>query len=590
MRRFVHALLTASLLVGCTVASDPTSGDDGPSPDAENAAIPAPGKADSPFSSCQVSAALLWANDPTVDAGALKAGGVHTRAAKNIETVKSGADGVLGTEDDVYFHNLQELDDVSWVGPVALSQLTAKGGEHCAAAPEPTNDVYFSPQATRATSHLARAEQLIDSAQHTIDIAMYSFSDSGIMNALDRARQRGVEVRFVFEPAHADSSSPAGTTSAKIEALGIDVRFVNKIMHNKFIIVDGPRNDVFDALDGTLMTGSANWSNPAGTRYDENTVLLRGTPRLLLQFQREFDLLWNNSRDFVSGPSFEEARGIPIEDWMLLDDPHANAAFTSSNFKLFENSYGPGFSVISGKNTVADVLVDLIKNAKSSIWVASAHLRSRPVAEALLARHAEDPNLDIRVYLDGQEYVAASTSAIEKAGLEDCVKNAGDSVSKQQSCYDKDYHWSYPLADAGIDLRFKHYAYRWYYTYAEQMHHKYFVIDGKILASGSYNLSDNAEHATMDNMVVYQGGPYEPMVEDFVQNFDAIWQTGEGKFEPLLSEVQNGTSDVPIVYDSMALTWEQVTTLKQAIRDACTNVDSSDFFAHPEKHFYCQRP
>ena len=39
MRRFVHALLTASLLVGCTVASDPTSGDDGPSPDAENAAI-----------------------------------------------------------------------------------------------------------------------------------------------------------------------------------------------------------------------------------------------------------------------------------------------------------------------------------------------------------------------------------------------------------------------------------------------------------------------------------------------------------------------------------------------------------------------
>jgi hypothetical protein len=214
------------------------------------------------------------------------------------------------------------------------------------------------------------------------------------------------------------------------------------------------------------------------------------------------------------------------------------------------------------------------------------------VAEALLARHAADPSLDIRVYLDGQEYVAASTSAIEKAGLEDCVANAGGSVSKQQSCYDKDYHWSYPLADAGIDLRFKHYAYRWYYTYAEQMHHKYFVIDGKILASGSYNLSDNAEHNTMDNLVVYQGGPYGGVVDEFVQNFDTIWQTGsaEGKYESLLDEIQNGTGNVPIVYDPMALTWQQVTTLKQSIRDACTDVDSSDFFAHPEKHFYCSRP
>lgn len=43
------------------------------------------------------------------------------------------------------------------------------------------------------------------------------------------------------------------------------------------------------------------------------------------------------------------------------------------------------------------------RDADESIWVGSGHLRSRPVAEALIAKRAADPMIDIRVYLDGQE-------------------------------------------------------------------------------------------------------------------------------------------------------------------------------------------
>jgi phosphatidylserine/phosphatidylglycerophosphate/cardiolipin synthase-like enzyme len=589
MIRLRHIALASLLLAGCSASSDPTSA--GPSPDAENASIAPPGKADSTFSSCQVAAALLVASDPVMSADALRNAGVHSRAAGNIARVKAGADGIPGTEDDVSFHTLPELDAVPWVGPVALRQLAENGAEHCQAAPEPAVSVIFSPQPTRDTSHLARAAEIIDSAKRSIDVAMYSFSDAGILDALGRAQQRGVSIRFIYDPAGSEAKNPAGTKSEKIEQLGIDVRYVNKIMHNKFMIVDGPREDVLDALDATVMTGSANWSNSAGTRYDENTAELHGAPALTLRFQREFNRLWTNSRDFDAGAEFQRLDSLPVSDWMMIDDENADVAFTSANFDTFVNSYGPGFTVVAGRNEVADRMVELIQSAKSSIWLASAHLRSRPVAEALLERHQQDPNLDIRVYLDGQEYVSASTSSFEAKKLDSCVAAAGDSESKKQSCFDKDFHWSYPVAKSGIALRFKNYSYRWHYSYALQMHHKYMLVDGNVLASGSYNLSDNAEHATMDNLVIYRGGAYASMAKDFETNFAEIWDTGidEQKYASLLDEVENGTGDVPIVYDSMALDWQQVTDLKSAIRTACTDVDSTDFRTHPEKHYYCHR-
>ncbi|MEZ4225175.1 MAG: phospholipase D-like domain-containing protein [Polyangiaceae bacterium] len=590
MRKVRFGLVACLAIAACSSAED-HSGTQAAADD-ENAAIAGPGKADSPFSACQVSAALLRASDPSLDKDALRAAGVHSRAATQIAKAKAGADGTLGTEDDVAFHTLEELDAVPWVGPAALRQLAAPSAAHCALVPVPEAAPIFSPRATRDESHLARAEQLIDSATSNVDIAMYSFSDSGIQAAIGRAVQRGVRVRFIYDPAGAEAKSPAGTRSAALEALGADVRFVNKIMHHKFMIVDGPHDDVDSALSATLLTGSGNWSGSAGTRYDENTVELRGEVRLTLRFQKEFNHLWENSRDFDAGAGFQPAASLPIGDWMLLSDPEASVAFTSANFDVFSNNLGPGFSVVAGRNEVADRLVELIQNAETSIWIASGHLRSRPVSEALIAKVAQSPGLDVRVYLDGQEYVSAYTSQSEADDQAACVSAAGSSESKLQACYDKAFHWSYPVATTdGIQLRFKHYSYRWHYSYAPQMHHKYMLVDGTVLASGSYNLSDNAEHQTMENMVVYRGDRHAGLTQAFADNFEGMWSTGEaaGSFQTLLNEVKNGSGTVPIVYDAMALTHAQVTELKAAIRDACPEVDSQEFRVHPQKHMTCKR-
>ncbi|MFT7624325.1 MAG: phosphatidylserine/phosphatidylglycerophosphate/cardiolipin synthase-like enzyme [Myxococcota bacterium] len=578
-------LLPSALTMGCGAAETLDLTEDGQYEMGLSA-----GKGDgSSFSDCELREVLTLVNAPTSDGDALRDVGVHSRAADNIATARAGLDGLIGTEDDALFDSIRGLDDVFFVGPAAFRQLVAAVSDLCGAAEV---EVIFSPQA-KENSHIARAIELIDRAQRSIDIAMYSFSDSGVSSALEAAIDRGVTVRFVFESARSEKNSPEGSKSSRLEDLGVDVRYVNKIMHHKYAIFDGPTaDDPGAAHTATLLTGSANWSNSAATRYDENTTLIRGHQESLLRFQREFDMMWNHSRDFVwnNALMFQPATLADVE---IPHDATFDAVFTSDNFDRKVTSHGNTFSVVAGRNTVSDRLVAMIEGASDSILVASGHLRSRPVSEALMAKMEANPEMDIRVYLDSQEYISASYQNTQLKDLDTCLEAAGDSVSKTQGCMDRGFLFGQSLHLAGVPVRYKYYAYRWHYSYAPQMHNKFMIIDGRILASGSYNLSDNAEHNTLENVAIYDasgGGAFGPLIAAFEERFEALWNTERGstKFNDLIDTIETATDSFPIVFDAMSLDWEEVTVLKGAIRDNCPMIGSTGYRTEPEKHFFCE--
>lgn len=563
---------------------------DDSSPDGRDDVAFADGKADGLFGECGEKTLLDLLNDSETTSSDLKDKGLHSRAANNIINRRNGADELAGTSDDLVFGDLTEVDAVPYVGRVAMNQLANLVADAtCDDEPIVGNaEVIFSPQPYE-DSHLAKVSSLIDGAQTSVDIAMYSFSDSRILNSIEQAVLRGVSVRMIFESGNKHNRSPEGSMSAKIEEAGVDVRYINKIMHHKYAIIDGPREVLSNGVtdEGIIATGSANWSNSAGTRYDENTVFVYGNSELNMKFQKEFNHLWANSRDFSFEASFEFFETDTIEDSMIPDDPNLDAVFTSANFKTSVSSrFGNTFSVIRGENEVADKIVELINQADESIYIASGHLRSRPVTEALLAKFESDPDLDVKVYLDGQEYVSSYTNRLEIEKREECLERAGESTSRRQDCFDKGYHYSYDLKEANVPMRFKYYSYRWHYSYAPQMHHKYLIIDGDQVISGSYNLSDNAEHNTMENMVIYDAAGFPDVVSAFNANFNSIWGTGDGLYDGLMEEVQSA-SRVPIVFDSMSIPWEQVNQLKRAISGACSEVNSNEFRRNPERHFYC---
>lgn len=527
-------------------------------------------------------AVLALVNDRSVTADEL------VREAK---ITSAAATNIVAARDAESIDTLRELDRVPEVGPATIKKLLEYAKKKGLLGSGKV-DVVFSPQATES-SHLARIVREIDAARSSIDIAMYSYSDAKVASALAAAVSRGVKVRFVFNDAGPDArlatlAARASSKTGKIEASGVDVRFVNKIMHHKFMIVDGPRDDLAKAKTAKLVTGSANWSSSAATRFDENTLFVSGSEELSLRFQREFDTMWTHSRDFVGrDPALAQSLSTAvIGDDAIPDAPNEHVFFTSENFSVRDTTFSS-----TGANTVADALVAAINGATKSIHVASGHLRSRPVSEALIAKKRAMPSLDVRVYLDGQEYIARSTHEDQLDDLQTCLAAAGESLPRQRACTDKGFLFGYQIGqDGGVDVRYKYYAYRWDHGYAPQMHHKYMVVDGATLYTGSYNLSDNAEHDTFENMTVWKGAENAALVKAFEANFEGIWSTGrdEGRLAALLQKVATASS-IPIVFDPMALTHAEITDLKAKIRAACPAVDSAEFRQNASSHLSCTR-
>jgi hypothetical protein len=129
----------------------------------------------------------------------------------------------------------------------------------------------------------ARIVQEIQRAVRSIDVAIYTFTESEIGNALTAARNRGVSIRII---ADSDEAVAAGSVIARLESMGFQIKRTagigNGIMHNKYAIFDGE----------TLLTGSYNWSEAAETRNFENAILLRDAASVSL-YQANFNSIWN---------------------------------------------------------------------------------------------------------------------------------------------------------------------------------------------------------------------------------------------------------------------------------------------------------
>jgi phosphatidylserine/phosphatidylglycerophosphate/cardiolipin synthase-like enzyme len=56
------------------------------------------------------------------------------------------------------------------------------------------------------------------------------------------------------------------------------------------------------------------------------------------------------------------------------------------------------------------------------------------------------------------------------------------------------------------------------------MHHKFIIVDGKLLATGSYNISNDAEDHSNEAMLFITD---KKVIDSFAGEFDRLWQKGK---------------------------------------------------------------
>jgi phosphatidylserine/phosphatidylglycerophosphate/cardiolipin synthase-like enzyme len=137
---------------------------------------------------------------------------------------------------------------------------------------------YFCPHEDCPQALIAQ----IDSAKSTIDIAIYSFTDETIADALIAAQDRGVAVRIAFDSGQAQSQY---SVDEALSDAHVPIRRIDKsrgILHDKFAVIDGE----------FVATGSYNYTNNAAENNNENLLILRDTA-LAKRYADEFEYVWN---------------------------------------------------------------------------------------------------------------------------------------------------------------------------------------------------------------------------------------------------------------------------------------------------------
>lgn len=190
----------------------------------------------------------------------------------------------------------------------------------------------------------------INLATSKLDIAIYSISHQGIVDAIIAAKNRGVVVRMVTETdnwnASCDQLVAAGIPVIKDNAGGGG----SGLMHNKFIIRDG----------NAVVTGTYNFT-PAQTTNDKNSIVI-----------------------------FTSATGVANIYTTEFNKMFVNKTFgTAKTATTTDSTYVSGVNVriyFSPKTSVTTKLITAIKTSNYSIYFNIFTFTDQGIADALIAR------------------------------------------------------------------------------------------------------------------------------------------------------------------------------------------------------------
>lgn len=217
----------------------------------------------------------------------------------------------------------------------------------------------------------------IDKAKESINIAMYTFTDSDIAYAIVKAKNKGVDVKIYLDKqeVNAQYSKSRFFVNEGIEKIRISSN--NYIMHNKFAVIDNK----------IVITGSYNWTASAAERNDENLLVI-DDEKIVKQYHDYFYDLWNNNysmeryRELLNHPgvrtriSHQLSREIPS----LPNKPTRFININTASLEDLNKLFGVGTIIaqqiitcreeIGGFKKPEDIkLVDGIGDTKWDVWL-----------------------------------------------------------------------------------------------------------------------------------------------------------------------------------------------------------------------------
>lgn len=209
----------------------------------------------------------------------------------------------------------------------------------------PFTTVYNQPPNAKGIDNAV--VKFINSANYSVDVAIFNINREKIIDALINKEKSGVKVRMVTESDYYNKSTFKPFYN-QLEAGGIPIvpDIGTALMHDKFVIVDNSK----------ILSGSYNFTD-AMTTSDKNTVIEVTSSALANYYTQEFNQMFVDKKFHGSKTHI-----------------HGTCNVDGSLVEVY-------FSPSSGG---ADAMVNAIKTASSNIWFDIFTFTSSPIADALI--------------------------------------------------------------------------------------------------------------------------------------------------------------------------------------------------------------
>jgi len=386
-------------------------------------------------------------------------------------------------------------------------------------------------QQTRAGDHLEELiTAAISSARSTVDIAVQEFRLPGIAQALANRQRSGIKVRLIVENLYnrpialsapqlavlpkreqeryaelvqlADANKDGllsepeisnGDALAIVREAGIPViddtadgSKGSGLMHHKFVVIDGK----------TVIVTSANFTTSdihgdfktADSRGNPNNLLKMESPELAKLFTEELSIMWGD------GPGRKPDSKFGVKKPMR---PIARVRVGSATVAV---QFSPATAKTPWQQTPNGLIDRTLANAKTSVNLALFVFSAQQLANTLEAKSQQ--GVGVRALVDSSFVYRPYSEAMDMMGA---------SLPNNCKLEVENRPWAKPLTTVGMPKL----------PAGDRLHHKFGVVDGTTVITGSHNWSEAANRANDETLLVIESAT---VAAHFEREFDRLYQ------------------------------------------------------------------
>jgi phosphatidylserine/phosphatidylglycerophosphate/cardiolipin synthase-like enzyme len=430
---------------------------------------------------------------------------------------------------------------------------------------------YFAPTDDAETHAIVAA---INAAHTKINMRTFFLTSTTIVDALKSAKDRGVTVRVILDAASAQNEY---SLHGSLRSYGVSVKVENwgGTEHTKAFSVDGY----------IVVLGSQNFTYSGNTSSDENTLYIENRP-MATAFDAAFETCWSSiSSTWLTADPDPESADSPGSLTDLTDNDHddltdelapeqinnVGTADGSINVYFLRQAIEAGASSGNEANynvNLEDKLTARIATATSTLDVATYELGLEDVVDELIDRAAN--GVRVRIVADAKDPLNEDTSEdasykLARVFYEKILRGADNTIGTSDDGHlmadsaifaveDSTFRTAHglPSTPTGIssvtvkvgtqtktgyllgagELKDTSGGMNNYYSWGDQMHNKFVIVDGTWVWTGSWNFTVNDTYGNDANRTagVLSGHTNhgveirsEDLADEYTGEFEEMW-------------------------------------------------------------------